>query len=30
MSMEIRYALKSSDGSAVVGAIHNTIHALGE
>ncbi len=30
MSMEIRYALKARDGSAVVGAIHNTIHALGE
>jgi hypothetical protein len=30
MSMEIRYALRSGDGPAVVGAIHNTIHALGE
>jgi putative heme-binding domain-containing protein len=30
MSMEIGYALKSRDGAAVVGAIHNTIHALGE
>ena len=30
MSMEIRYTLKGRDGSAVVGTIHNTIHALGD
>ncbi len=30
MSMEIRYALRSRNGAAVVGAIDNTIHALGE
>ncbi len=30
MSMEIRYALRSRDGSPVVGSIHNTIHALGD
>ena len=28
--MEIRYALRSSDGRPVLGTIHNTIHALGE
>ena len=28
MSMEIGYSLKGSEGSPVVGAIHNTIHAL--
>jgi hypothetical protein len=30
MGMEITYALRARDGPAVVGAIHNTIHALGE
>lgn len=30
MSMEIRYTLKAADGAPVVGAIHNTIHALGD
>jgi hypothetical protein len=30
MSMEIRYAIQGRDGSPVVGAIHNTIHALGD
>jgi hypothetical protein len=28
--MEIRYALKSSDGTAVQGVVHNTIHRLSE
>jgi hypothetical protein len=30
MGMEIRYTLKGRDGSAVVGTIDNTIHALGD
>jgi hypothetical protein len=30
MSMEIAYRLRAPDGSAVVGAIDNTIHALGD
>jgi hypothetical protein len=28
--MEIKYALKAADGEAVQGAIHNTVHKLGE
>jgi len=27
--MEIKYAIKSSDGKPVNGVIHNTIHKLG-
>ncbi len=30
MGMEIKYTLRGRDGSPVVGAIHNTIHALGD
>jgi hypothetical protein len=28
--MEIRYRLKGTDGRAITGTIHNTIHALGK
>ena len=28
--MEIRYSLRGSDGAAVQGVVHNTIHRLGE
>ena len=30
MGMEITYGLKSPDGAAVDGVIHNTIHQLGD
>ena len=28
--MEIRYAVSASDGAAVQGVVHNTVHRLGE
>jgi hypothetical protein len=28
--MEVKYAVKAPDGSAVEGVIHNTVHRLGE